>query len=59
MNYEVVCIKCGKNKKLLPVDVTVYPQCEKCPKDRVKIPKRKAVVAADCATNKKKQKTLI
>ena len=54
--YQQVCVKCGKSRKLLPPDVTYYPQCEKCPKERVKVPKRKAVVEDDL--KKKKQAKL-
>ena len=54
--YQLICVKCGKSNKLLPPDVTFYPQCEKCPKERVKVPKRKAVTENDL--NKKKQRKL-
>ena len=54
-NLQKVCIKCGKSKNLMIDNPTYYPQCEKCPKDRVKIAKRKKVVIDDFPV-KKKQK---
>ena len=41
--HPLVRVKCGKSNKLLPPDVTFYPQCEKCTTERVKASKRKAV----------------
>ena len=54
-NLQKVCIKCGKSKNLMIDNPTYYPLCEKCPKDRVKIAKRKKVAIDDFPV-KKKQK---
>ena len=45
--YPLVCVRCGKSSKLLPPDVTFYPQCEKCKTKREKATRWKAVTEED------------